>query len=422
MIKRFTVLECAILIGFLLFSSSVSITLVANTSFVKLVQLVSLPDYVEPGEIENVEIAFRRASDFAPQNPVLLRGLAISLVMQDCKSLQNDTWQYLGFPVGLMLINRGEYAQMERDYSTAIRCYTEATYFNESAAQGWHFLGLVYRDVGQNEDAVRAFDTAMNMGYEESIDPLAWLLYQSGDHAQSLETWERALDTFFETPNRIVWWRGLIATLRMSAQYDKAMLKTQQAIKEYPAEILFSIELGRIYYKDTGNAEEAVSMLKHVIQTDPNFSLTYAVIGDIFSDEKSFKEAYFWYDKALQYEPDRVTWLIARATMARQAGELIHSIELYQEVIHRFPESDLAYCQLAEAYRLVGDMGQSVAAIEKALDLTPALSIECYLRAGLIYEQAGYPGKALDMFQKSMEIEPENKQAQEGIQRLSREE
>jgi tetratricopeptide (TPR) repeat protein len=103
--------------------------------------------------------------------------------------------------------------------------------------------------------------------------------------------------------------------------------------------------------------------------------------------------------------------------MARASGRLTEAIDLYEQIIDRFPDYALAYHELALAFRLSSQSVDAVNVMEQALQLTSP-RVDFYLRAGAIYEYVQDDSMALEMFRCALQLDPDNDLAQEAIKRI----
>lgn len=126
--------------------------------------------------------------------------------------------------------------------------------------------------------------------------------------------------------------------------------------------------------------------------------------------------------KANEIRPDiyRIILLLAlvsKANAFRDEGNYSEAISQYGAIIEEFPQDERPYYELAWAYWLIGEADLAISSIERAVVIGSS-NLRVYLRAGQIYELAGNPQKALQAYQRALQISPENLEALQALERV----
>lgn len=129
------------------------------------------------------------------------------------------------------------------------------------------------------------------------------------------------------------------------------------------------------------------------------------------------------WQKANEIRPDIYTPILiyaqlTKANSFREAGNYSEAISQYLAISNQFPQNEMPYSELAWAYWIQGQTDLAVATMDKAIDI-PSSNVQFYMRAGEIFEKAGYPAKAIYAYQKALQIDPQRKDAHEGIERVT---
>ena len=115
---------------------------------------------------------------------------------------------------------------------------------------------------------------------------------------------------------------------------------------------------------------------------------------------------------------DSMDLLLMRARDAMEAEELVRAIHHLTAAVQHDPDFAEAWNMRATAFYLRGDLGQSLADIERTLALEPrhfgALS-----GLGVILEQLGREADALAAYREALRINPNFEQAREAAERLA---
>ena len=130
------------------------------------------------------------------------------------------------------------------------------------------------------------------------------------------------------------------------------------------------------------------------------------------------------WQKANEIRPDIYTPILiyaqlTKANSFREAGNYSEAISQYLAISNQFPQNEMPYSELAWAYWIQGQTDLAVATMDKAIDI-PSSNVQFYMRAGGIFEQAGYLEKALYAYQKVLQIDPQRKDALQAVERITK--
>ena len=148
--------------------------------------------------------------------------------------------------------------------------------------------------------------------------------------------------------------------------------------------------------------------------------------GDVPAAEAVFRKSLSTYPSSR----GRPYWLNGLAEILEEQGRWSEAAEAYEQVILAYPlmyEGDKkisrVYYEMAWAYHMSGQTQEAIAAVEQALKLNredPKVAQSDLLRrAGQIYESAGETGKALAAYRQVLTLRPNDKTAQEALERLT---
>jgi tetratricopeptide (TPR) repeat protein len=125
----------------------------------------------------------------------------------------------------------------------------------------------------------------------------------------------------------------------------------------------------------------------------------------------------------------RPYWLLRLAELLTKQSRWAEAAEAYKQAIEvsdlMYPdEKHLArsYADLAHAYLMSDQIPAAVEAVEAGLAHLaddPAAAASVWLQAGQVYEAAGMTAKALAAYRQVLALQPEDKTAQDALQRLS---
>lgn len=312
-----------------------------------------------------------------------------------------------------VLIVWGWILDAKGDVQGAIQAWTDAKH----PASLWE-AGSRAVEGEQLDKALAYYRAAQVLEPERGVLPLAnFLSRRAGNLAAAEVVLRKALAEYPSSELRLPWLNRLGEILREQARWDDAQDTYVGLIAEFPESVTARIGLGWLYYERGAGAEAAIAEFQQAIALDPARGDGYFAIAEVLAQEGHYTQADVWFRLAIERNPRDFNYWLTRANTAREAGNLMLALEIYEETIARFPSFANGYYQAAWAYRLNGQAGEAIAAIEQALAMSP-LSEDINVRAGQIYEWAGNAEKARSAYLQVLAINPTNSLALQGLDRL----
>jgi len=153
---------------------------------------------------------------------------------------------------------------------------------------------------------------------------------------------------------------------------ERAIIELERAIHIDPASAESHYELGRIYY-DQGSyvqaiehLEKAKSLLPNSVRTYHNLGLAYAAVSEKSKGVENFEEGL----RRNRLQPKPSAWpLIDYATYFNLEGQFEKARGMLLEAITIDPNWDQAFDELSKAYRGLGKIPESIAALNHAIAL-----------------------------------------------------
>jgi serine/threonine protein kinase/Flp pilus assembly protein TadD len=117
---------------------------------------------------------------------------------------------------------------------------------------------------------------------------------------------------------------------------------------------------------------EAIPLLKHAVELDPNFALAYVDLGIFYNFEtnlaaESLRKAYELRERV----SEREKFYISATYYTTVTGELEKAVQQYELWIQEYPRDQEAYDDLAVAYVILGQPEKATPAFQQALALNP---------------------------------------------------
>lgn len=179
----------------------------------------------------------------------------------------------------LLTLGRGYFEK--KQFSQAEKYLTQVVEQNQSFADVYNMLGVIFHDQGQFARAQRAFEAALriNPGYTDAALNLAIIYNDLGKYREAKEVYQTALSRQQKAPGRIdPYVQGKIAN--MYADIGDAFASSGlllEAIGEYrralalcPTFVDIRMKLADAY-RDSGSPGEAVTQLSELVNSHPNY-------------------------------------------------------------------------------------------------------------------------------------------------------
>jgi tetratricopeptide (TPR) repeat protein len=231
----------------------------------------------------------------------------------------------------------------------------------------------------------------------------------TGKSSQAIAILNRALEL---APNSDEGYRRLAAAFDNAGQKAEAIHTYQKAIEVNPYYWLNFSMLGGAYYK-TGKFDDALRAYRRMTELEPDNIFGYLNIGATLFNQGKHEECIAPFKKALEIKP---SWEIYS-----NLGTAYFYLNRYQEAVGAFeeavklnPSQELAYGNLADAYRWSGQPEKAMAAYDRAialaykeLDVNPRKA-SAMASLALYYAKKGNSLRALDFSRRALALDGNN--------------
>jgi tetratricopeptide (TPR) repeat protein len=307
----------------------------------------------------------------------------------------------------------------QNNASEAIDWIERASWFYPERSDLMITMGDLLSEIHAPAKASEAYIKAYEISPTAGTLPLANFYFQEGKEQESEFLLRSSLDEYRESIERINWWTLLGENLVTTKKWDAAIDVFSEAINEFSGEPDLYISLGWAYYEKYQGVEPALEQFKKAILIDGGRGKGYYAAGLLFYQEGEYEEAEKWFFEAVQREPDMPWYVIMHANNLRSSGKVSTSIELYEGILEKNPSYHRAYFELSIAFYDLGEIDQAREYILNAIHNAPSPTLAYFNRAGLIYEALEDYEMALNYFEQSLELSPNNPTALEGYHRVS---
>ncbi len=215
----------------------------------------------------------------------------------------------------LLALGRGHY--LRKEYAKAERYLSQVVEQNQSFADVYNMLGVIYHDQGQFAKARRAFEAALriNPAYTEAALNLAVIYNDMGRYAEAKEVYTRALSRSTGPGQEMdPFVRGKIANMYAdigdafvsSAMWDEAIREYRNALALCPNFVDIRMKLAGAL-RDKGEKEEAIEELRRVVETKPEYLQGHIALGVALYAAGRVDEAVSCWEQVLDRSPGNRT-------------------------------------------------------------------------------------------------------------------
>src|SRR5574340_706908 len=162
-----------------------------------------------------------------------------------------------------LALGRGYY--LKKEYGLAEQYLTEVVEENQSFADVYNMLGVIYHDQGQYQKAQRAFEAALrlNPGYTDAALNLAVTYNDTGKYRQAQEIYQQALTRSGAAPGKLDRFvEGKLAN--MYADIGDVYLSSGL----YPVDIRARLAGA---HRDQGERERAIAEYEEIVRQNPSY-------------------------------------------------------------------------------------------------------------------------------------------------------
>ncbi len=204
----------------------------------------------------------------------------------------------------------GVNARMGRAEARYSDVMTRGFLSGNARSYGWETYAIYQRESGKNEEAIHAYDRAI----EASPDnPRHWIAL--GNRYLELDRFQDAIDALkkgFElAPAYSETYAKNLANAHGSlgnvyyrlGKFQEAIAQYTLSVKTNPEHVDMLFNLG-VAYSESGDYVSAIRNYKKVVSLSPGYGLAYLNMGNSYSDLKDVPNAVVQYQKALEIDPE----------------------------------------------------------------------------------------------------------------------
>lgn len=159
----------------------------------------------------------------------------------------------------------------------------------------------------------------------------------------------------------------------------------------------------------TKNYDEALTLLKRVVEIDPIDFQAWTQLGTVYLGQKKFDEADSSYSKAIEIRPTFFPALLNLGRLRLMTKKYEAAIDVLTQAITQRKDSADANFYLGEAYLQVKKGTLGAKHLYEALRLDPVGQADAHLRLATLYNAAGMKDKAATEYEAFLKKRPDYK-------------
>ncbi|MGA2222613.1 MAG: tetratricopeptide repeat protein [Verrucomicrobiia bacterium] len=343
-----------------------------------------------------------------------------------------------------------------KDYTNAVSLLETAIKANPNAPELWFWLGITYQGGEQSQKALSAFRQTLKLNpkyldgmrellkiyleqgpiseaiavldhawRQQSKDASYWIsvgdlytlalkqkpsLASQVDRARVVQCYEKALTLSARDPE--VLWR--LAGVYLDANDFKMaadMFSKLLALRPDAPQVRERLAL---IYIQAGEKEKAISALEEIIKRDPLRFETYNALGDLYDDLNKEERAISNYQQSLVLNPNQIEVYVRIAYAQLRLNKYDDALQTLGTAKEKFPRTywipylyGLTYSDQKQYNRAVESFADAETLARESSEEDKPNS-EFYFSFGAACERAGDTDKAATLFNKSIELDPDN--------------
>lgn len=301
---------------------------------------------------------------------LLLSLLTLPFDLQAIKNVVRS-FSYLKF---LPILWKGYIQIQTKGLDQAIDIYVQAIEEAPGFVPLYCLLGDIYRSVGQYDDAIIEYKTAI----------------------------------WFDCLN-IPAYRHLCQTYEEQGDYDSAIEVYHKLIEILPSIPEFHSNLANIYYLK-GEVKEAITHYQAAITLNPNKQWTSVIsqtLGYVHQQVgKDLDAAISAYQSAYLLTPEDIDIYVNLGSAFYDKEDYDNALSVYRRALELEPTNSKIHCNLGFLHWGKGDTDEAIKEYELAIEYDKAYDI-AYNNLGVIYlDDLGRVQQAIELFKKAMEYNP----------------
>ena len=288
-------------------------------------------------------------------------------------AIEPNNWELFSF-LGKTFLKQKRYAE-------AIDAYNQSLKLNPEATNSYRNLAVALLAKERWSEAVVCYQQVLQR------EPNCWgSYYKLGEIALLQKQWQQAVTAFtraieLKTDNSWSYY-SLAEVLAQQNKKKEAIIYYQKAIALDPNFSWSHYNLGRILHQEN-QLEAAVNCYQQAIKLNPEYSWSYYYLGEALTQKNLIGEAINYYQKAIELESNFHGSHYSLGRNLQRKGRNKEAIVYFRKAIELEPKYFWSYYYLGEALIQIEKFPEAISCYERAIELKPKY-LHNYLHLGKI--------------------------------------
>jgi tetratricopeptide (TPR) repeat protein len=415
----------------------------ADSNFVPVYRdLIHLYLIMKPPRYEEAVPLLRRAVEFHPEDTQL--PVELARAMAKTPAYRAEALPYLEKATALVSDDAevhvliGDISSENKDYARAVEAYRKATQINPEFVGALKGLAEAQKASGDTTAAIETMkviaekDTSGNGGVEGA---LGYLLYQQGRYDEAIPNLKEKLQS---SPKLAILYRLLGLCYIKKNDYGAVLSDVKPALDSAVATYPDDRAKLSMVYSDLGGEllrakryGEAIEMFQKRLEQDPDNWSVHLNVGLAYYSQKAYPRAIEEFRRVTQLKSDNVQahFMLGACYVETKNGAQVKSaflkvLDLDPKNVDALKQVGLAYLLEAQALQKAekhkesqGVAGQAVGYLQRAVGVKSGdIQARVLLAQGLVLSKQ--LEKAKEEFRRILRMDPNNTDAQQGLERL----
>jgi tetratricopeptide (TPR) repeat protein len=315
--------------------------------------------------------------------------------------LENDTFEALCFnALALVQTDLGRTEEAIQAYQNAINLAPEQIY-------PWNNLGHLHKKLGRHAEALEAFQKAIE---HNATDAVSWnglgdLYHETGRNDDAIYAYLKAIEF---SPDFAPSWSGLGNSRLDEGQVDEALSAHLKAIEIDRRAVKSWLGVGNIC-KLRDDEDKAVKAYRAALELDPRNKQAWNELGNLFYKKGAYDDAMLSYQKSIEFNETCSQTYNNQAAIYIQKGLHKAAIPLLLrglELSDKTADTASLWNHLGDTYRRLDDYENAMAAYRKADMLGPRTELPANVQPPATDEPQSMPIENPEQSELQLEFEP----------------
>lgn len=296
-----------------------------------------------------------------------------------------------------VLINKGEPVQ-------ALKLLAQVEQIEVSNSDFYILKGTALAQMNKTKDAVRFFDIALQLTYENKDDVL-YDIALTFEHLSNYKTALLYLKQANETnPENLSVLYDLAYCYEKLEEDDKCIEYYEKYLDIEPFSENVWYNVGTVYQRKE-NYEKAIEAYDFALAINEKYSSAYFNKANALASSGAYAKAIAVFNEFLYHEPENLDALYYIGESFERLHQYDHAMNYYQKVLDSEPEYADAWFGIGVVYYHQEQYKESIRNIKKAITID-SYNGEYWYSLGNAHMKSGEPVLAAKAFRKAIEIDP----------------